>query len=238
MIQKLKFSYQIILECWSFKSDLRPSFDIINQRLTLILEKYEIKRTQKLNSPMVEATERLFDEKAMNDLKNVGLNFNTLSSNHQMKSSRTMFNNLSGTLNKNNLTNTLTINPNGSDCPPLLPSASSSIMTMLSSRHNLSNNNGELGYGKKSTVKSAKHRQSESEDSQYFSGADNSLVYADSSQFSSASSNYTNYSVPMSDDAAKAASKMAASLAQPPPSPPPLKPLSRLLNLASAAYQL
>ncbi len=227
------------MECWSFKSDLRPSFDIINQRLSLILEKYEIKRTQKLNSPMVEATERLFDEKAMNDLKNVGLNFNTLSSNHQMKSTRTTFNNLSATLSKSNLTNTLTINPNGSDCPPLLPSASSSIMTMLSSRHNLNNNNnGELGFGSKSTTKLAKHRQSESEDSQYFSGADTSLVYADSSQFSSASSNYTNYSVPLSDDAVKAASKMAASLAQPPPSPPPLKPLSRLLNLASAAYQL
>lgn len=234
-----------MLECWSFKSDLRPSFDIINQRLSLILEKYEIKRTQKLNSPMVEATERLFDEKAMNDLKNVGLNFNTLSSNHQMKTSRTMFNSLSATLNKNNLTNTLTINPNGSDCPPLLPSASSSIMTMLSSRHNLNNNcnnninnNAELGSGMKLASKLAKHRQSESEDSQYFSGADTSLVYADSSQFSSTSSNYTNYSVPLSDDAVKAASKMAASLAQPPPSPPPLKPLSRILNLASAAYQL
>lgn len=82
---------------------------------------------------------------------------------------------------------------------------------------------------------------SDTEDSQYFSGADTSMVYADSSQFSSASSSaYSNYSVPMSHAVAacKAASVMAASLAQMPPSPPPLKPSSKLLNLASAAYQI
>ncbi len=220
-----------MLECWSFKSDMRPSFDIINQRLTLILEKYEIKRTQKLNA---FDSERLFDDKAMSDLKNVGLNF--------AKSRSIIFNPSNNTLSSRNHLNGLTINPSitsaSSTCAdPLLTSASSSIMTMLSSR-NTSNtsssaiSNHGLDLNKRST------RKSESEDSQYFSGADTSLLYADSSNMSSASSNYTNYSVVSSEAAVKAASVMAASLAQPPPSPPPLKPLSRLLNVASAAYQL
>lgn len=83
-------------------------------------------------------------------------------------------------------------------------------------------------------------RKSESEcDSQYFSGPDTSLVYADSSNYSTEScSVYSNYSVPMSAAAFSEVSKMAASLAQSPPSPPPPKSFSKLLNVASAAYQL
>ena len=81
-------------------------------------------------------------------------------------------------------------------------------------------------------------RQSESEDSQYFSGTETSLIYADSSCFSSASS-YSNYSVlPSNVAAAKAASLITRTLTQSPPSPPPPKPLSKLINVASAAYQL
>lgn len=81
-------------------------------------------------------------------------------------------------------------------------------------------------------------RQSESEDSQYFSGTDTSLVYADSSGFSTASS-YSNYSMlPANAAAAKAASLITRTLTQSPPSPPPLKPLSKLMNVANAAYQL
>ena len=85
-------------------------------------------------------------------------------------------------------------------------------------------------------------RESES-DSQYFSGTDSSLVYIESSNFSSSdssesSSGYVNnYSaLPQSTaEASKALSMMTASLSQPPPSPPPLKHFSKLLNVASAA---
>ena len=77
------------------------------------------------------------------------------------------------------------------------------------------------------------NRQSESEDSQYFSGTDTSLVYADSSNFST----YSNYSV-LPTLANKAATMMCASLAQRPPSPPPIQKCSKLLNVASAAFQL
>ena len=84
--------------------------------------------------------------------------------------------------------------------------------------------------------------QSESEDSQYFSGNDSSIVYADSSTFSTATpcSIYSNYSIlPQVNAAAvKAASMMSASLAQRPPSPPAIKHFSKLLNVASAAYEL
>lgn len=83
--------------------------------------------------------------------------------------------------------------------------------------------------------------QSESEDSQYFSGNDSSIVYADNSTFSTTpGSIYSNYSVlPQANAAAvKAATMMSASLAQRPPSPPPIKHFSKLLNVASAAYEL
>jgi hypothetical protein len=74
---------------------------------------------------------------------------------------------------------------------------------------------------------------SKSEDSQYYSGPDSSLVYADSSNFSSTSSTseYSNYSV-------APPTMMVASSSTTPPSPPPIKSLSKLLNVASAAYNL
>ena len=73
--------------------------------------------------------------------------------------------------------------------------------------------------------------RSKSEDSQYFSSTDSSQVYADSSTFSSSHSEYSNYSL-------APPSMMIPSNPTIPPSPPPIKPLSKLLNVASAAYNL
>ncbi len=160
--------YELILDCWQFKPEMRPSFSNINDRLNNILDKYERKKLE-------QAT-----------------------------------------------TSTTPIK-----------------LLETPSRINLS--------------KKIMSRQSESEDSQYFSGTDSSLVYADSFGHSSNSSscNFStmsptmscysnNYLVLPSKNAAavRAATLMAASLSAAPPSPPPLKPLSRLLNVASAAYDL
>ena len=156
--------YELIMECWHFKPEMRPSFSNINDRLNSILDKYERKKLEQT-------------------------------------------------------------------------AASSTSIKLLEtpSRLNLS--------------KKIMSRQSESEDSQYFSGTDSSLVYADSSNSSSCNfstmsptmSCYSNnYSVMPSKNSAavRAVTLMAASLSAAPPSPPPLKPLSRLLNVASAAYDL
>lgn len=175
--------YDLILECWNFKAEMRPSFSNINDRLNLILDKYERKKIEQIttmNTP----------------IKTLKLE------------TPTRLNLLANKLNSPN-------------------------------------------------CKIISSRQSESEDSQYFSGTDTSLVYADSCGVPSSSNstcNFStmspvsccysttgnNYSVLPSNNAAavRAASLMAASLAQSPPSPPPLKPLSRLLNVASAAYDL
>ncbi len=78
-------------------------------------------------------------------------------------------------------------------------------------------------------------------DSQYFSGTDTSLLYADTScSFSGSGSLYSNYSVLPGVNAAahKAASHIHAQLALRPPSPPPIKHFSKLLDLATAAYEL
>lgn len=172
--------YELILDCWNFKSEMRPSFANINDRLNNILDKYERKKIEQITA-----------------------------------------------------SNTPT---------KMLKLETPTRLNLLSSKLNSPN------------CKIISSRQSESEDSQYFSGTDTSLVYADSCGASSSNSSCnfstsmspvsccysTNYSVlPLNNSAAvKAASLMAASLAQSPPSPPPLKPLSRLLNVASAAYEL
>lgn len=73
--------------------------------------------------------------------------------------------------------------------------------------------------------------ESSETDSQYFSGTDTSLVYADSSNYSAMGSVYSNYSV-------MPTVKAIGSLTQKPPSPPPIRHFSKLLNVASAAYEL
>lgn len=175
--------YEIILDCWNFKADLRPSFININDKLNNILDKYERKKIEQ----------------------------NAANTTTPIKSIKQH------------------------DTPIRMNMFANKLNSPTSKK-----------------ISSSSSRQSESEDSQYFSGTDTSLVYADSCGQSSSNiscnfstmspiSCYTNnYSVLPSNNAAavRAASIMAASLAQCPPSPPPLKPLSRLLNVASAAYDL
>lgn len=168
--------YELMLDCWNFKSEMRPSFININDRLNHILDKYERKKIEQMN-----------------------------------------YNNT-----------------------PI-----KSLMHETPTRLNM------LKINSPSSKKIISSRQSESEDSQYFSGTDTSLVYADSCGHSSSSScNFStmspvsyysnNYAALPSNNAAavRAATLMTVSLNQAPPSPPPLKPLSRLLNVASAAYDL
>lgn len=197
--------YDLMLDCWNINSELRPSFAIINERLNVILAKYENRRQENNLAEL----EKLFEKN----------NFGQLTLN---------------SLQKKSLTTNLTINPLSGPVEPLL-SNSSSILTMLNSNRNSSlSNSNKLGINlhSKRIV-----RNSESEDSQYFSGADSSLVYTDGSNYSNeCSSVYSNYTVPIS--VFSEASKMAASLGQAPPSPPPPKSFSKLLNLASAAYKL
>lgn len=197
--------YDLMLDCWNINAELRPSFAVINERLNIILAKYENRRQENNLAEL----EKLFDKNSFGQL--------TLNSSQ-----------------KKLLTTNLTINPLAGPVEPLL-SNSSSILTMLNSNRNssLSNNNKMAMslYSKRMT------RNSESEDSQYFSGADSSLVYTDASNYSNeGSSVYSNYTLPIS--VFSEASKMAASLGQAPPSPPPPKSFSKLLNLASAAYKL
>ncbi|CAF0730467.1 unnamed protein product [Brachionus calyciflorus] len=192
--------YELMLDCWNLNSDLRPSFTIINEKLNIILSKYENKK-QKNN---LAELEKLFDKN----------NFMTLGQ-------------------KKLLTTNLTINPLSGPIEPLLTN-SSSIFSNRNSSLSSGSKLGTLNFNSKRVI-----RNSESEDSQYFSGADTSLVYTDSSNYSTESSSvYSNYTVPISVAAFSEASKMAACLAQSPPSPPPPKSFSKLLNLASAAYQL
>ncbi|RNA40231.1 Vascular endothelial growth factor receptor [Brachionus plicatilis] len=197
--------YDLMLDCWNISSELRPSFAVINERLEVLLAKYENKRQENNFAEL----EKLFDKNTFGQL--------TLNSSQ-----------------KKLLTTNLTINPLAGPVEPLL-SNSSSVLTMLNSNRNSSLSNSHklaMSLHSKRVV-----RNSESEDSQYFSGADSSLVYTDSSNYSNeCSSVYSNYTMPIS--VFSEASKMAASLGQAPPSPPPPKSFSKLLNLASAAYQL
>lgn len=236
----------MMLECWQFKSDLRPSFYVLNEKLNQILEKYELKRSQ-LQQQL--QSEILYENKLNSAQLNVNtanpvppvleFNFTRPSSSlpeppkRLLEPSATpncdkLFSNaaqsvsLLGLLNQNQ--------PNRSDSIllrkyPLLTAENPKLLSPNQST---------------SSDESKRHtRQSESEsDSQYFSGTDVSLLYADSSQFSTASSAYSNYSIPVPPDAIKEASLVAASLAQTPPSPPPLKSLKKLLHVASAAYNL
>ena len=57
------FRYQIILDCWHFKSDMRPSFTVIDDKLNIILEKYEQKKLQL--TKLIEM-ENLLDNKPTN----------------------------------------------------------------------------------------------------------------------------------------------------------------------------
>lgn len=251
-----------MLDCWHFKADHRPSFVVINERLNIILAKYELQRKEQMK--MLDMEKLLNGDGSstistqFGGLKSVtpgSLAFTNLKlSNLKSKTPLMTTSELPRRVFNPSSSNNLSINPiAGEQAPESLMSSSSnssSIMTIMNS--NLLNRDRSLksstmgsvmGMSTKtgSTENGSKRitRQSDSEDSQYFSGADTSLVYADSSNFSTASSSvYSNYSVPLSTAAVKAASIMAASLAQAPPSPPPLKPLSRLLNVASAAYQL
>ena len=246
----------MMLECWQFKSDLRPSFYVLNEKLNQILEKYEQRRTelqQQLQS------EILYENKLNSAQLNVNIansgnlippaleftNFSRPSSNLPELPKR-----LTETVSHKN---TPSVTPN---CDKLFSNAAQSVSllgllnqsqpnradSILMRKYPLLSENPKLLSPNQSTTsdESKRHtRQSESEsDSQYFSGTDVSLLYADSSQFSTASSAYSNYSLPVPPDAIKEASLVAASLAQTPPSPPPLKSLKKLLNVASAAYNL
>lgn len=235
-----------MLECWQFKSDLRPSFYVLNEKLNQILEKYEKKRVQ-LQQQL--QTEILYENKLNSAQLNVSIG-NAMPPALEFNFTRPTSNlpELPKRLENASLKSTPSVTPN---CDKLFSNAAQSVSllglinqnnrgqdAMLMRKYPLlsSENNAKL----LSPDESKRHtRQSESEsDSQYFSGTDASLLYADSSQFSTASSAYSNYSMPVPPDAIKEATLMAASLAQTPPSPPPLKSLKKLLNVASAAYNL
>jgi hypothetical protein len=166
-----------MLDCWNFKSDLRPSFSVIHDKLIYIYEKYETELA--------------------NETLNINLNTPSLNFTNSIGQSKDFHLTMKPTMDLNK--------------------------QILLKRFN----NNILSSEKRLT------RQSESEDSQYFSGTDmsNSLLYVDSSNFSSASSHYSAYAVPTT-------SIMATSLNKRPPSPPPPQPLTTLLNVASKVYEL
>ena len=185
---------------------MRPSFEDINGKLSAILVKYECKKVQ-----LVKLNEM---EKFM-----------------QMTESHNQFE-----LHLANNMDNLPLPPPppalSLPMPPALPqipekNALNNMNNVKITRKIINNN---LNNDPKRAMSSVR---SESEDSQYFSGADSSLLYADSSNFSSASSTsaYSNYSVPPP-------SMMEPSSIETPPSPPPIKSLAKLLNVASAAYKL
>jgi hypothetical protein len=238
--------YQLILDCWNFKSDQRPSFNLINEKLSLILEKYKLEKLQQMNR-----LDKVFNNEESESLRPSSKTFTntfalpslTNSLRHSDSSKMSYLIPRISPFNSNNhstappLLLTINNNSNNNNSNRL---CSSSTSTMLAS--NLPTPTSTIISVPLNKSERAKTIiGSDTEDSQYFSGADTSMVYADSSQFSSASSSvYSNYSVPISQAvaASKAASIMAASLAQTPPSPPPLKPSSKLMNLASVAYQI
>jgi hypothetical protein len=270
-----------MLECWHFKSDMRPSFTDITEKLDKILENYESKRQQLKLLEM----EKLYDissaASTIADPCTMGLTLSSLTPTHQLLPKSSVH--MTGEMPRRLLTSSKPLSPSSIASTyasgglgdillakasatnvisvPTATSDSSSLMTivnanLLSRQSTLSSANSNklmsnlIDSGKRLAATSASitpthhsnsSRQSESEDSQYFSGADTSLVYADSSNMSTtSSSNYSSYSIPTSNSVAavKAANKVAASLAQAPPSPPPPKPISKLLNVASAAYKL
>lgn len=184
-----------MLDCWNFRSDLRPSFSAIHEKLLYIFEKY--------------------DREFTNETLNINLNATTPSFN---------FNNHIGISNNMNCREAAII-PNSS-LSAFSPKMDLNKQILLK---RFSNNND---------LNKILSRQSESEDSQYFSGTDmsNSLLYVDSSNFSTASLNYS--VTPAHQASLKAASIMATSLNKRAPSPPPPQTLETLLNVASKVYQL
>jgi hypothetical protein len=220
------------LDCWQFKSDKRPSFDTINKKLIAAQNKYESKRQHQKQMLQMET---LFEETTnessspfsqfKNDnsaSSNFAMNFNFKNNNNDQLNERKL-------IARNKITGRHNIYNSNSDTTSLLSTGT----TILSSPAMRDSHNGHFDYKDTSVT-----RQSGSEDSQYYSGTDTSLVYADGSNFSSAASAYSNYSMPVSDEAVRAASMMTYSLTKRPPSPPPMKPISDLLNVASAAYHL
>ena len=189
LLTKIIFeSYGIMLDCWNFRSDQRPSFSTIHEKLLYISEKYETELA--------------------NETLNINLNTPTLSLNFT-----------NGINSKDMLSNQSTLSPKLMDLNKHL----------LFKR--FSNNND---------LNKILSRYSESEDSQYFSGTEmsNSLLYVDSNDFLTTSSNYSAYAAAPTQESLKAASIMANSLNKRPPSPPPPQTLETLLNVASKVYQL
>jgi hypothetical protein len=225
---------------------MRPSFEEINSKLKDILAKYEQTKAQQIKLAEMET---LFEESLSHEV-----NQPSLHQTQPLKLNMTLANNSSLGLNLGNFNEQLSIKSNSNSISNLMKSSLNKLDTILKTDTLLSNQsiNGAkaasllnpsfmLNSSSKASLLNPKRatRQSESEDSQYFSGTDTSLLYAEGSSFSTASSsNYSNYSVPSTAAAVKDASLMAASLAQTPPSPPPLKSSSKLLNLATAACQL
>jgi hypothetical protein len=184
-----------MLDCWNFRSDLRPSFSVIHEKLLYIYEKY--------------------DQELTNETLNINLNVPPIPTFN--------FSNSIGSSNFNNKETSLMQNLTLSAFSPKTDLNKQILMKRFS-------NNTDLN-----TILS---RQSESEDSQYFSGTDmsNSLLYVDSSNFSTASSHYS--ATPSHQASLKAASIMANSLNKRAPSPPPPQTLETLLSVASKVYQL
>jgi hypothetical protein len=246
--------YELMMECWHLKSDMRPSFNDIHEKLSKILEVYESKRQQLKLLEM----EKLYDYSSsmagssmVTPMLSLNLTPNNFANKQQVKISEAVANptaeirkgpsnssSLITIVNSNNLLlsrqNTLT---NSS------VSSASSHKSKLSDSKALNDlietakriTSGSSGSSSTSSDSSSS-RQSESEDSQYFSGADTSLVYVDGSNMSTTSSVNTDYSSCFSIPALKAANMMIATAH--PPSPPPPKPILKLLNVASAAYNL
>ena len=66
-------SYELILECWNFKADLRPSFHTINEKLSQILAKYEEKKLVELQSILDIKQQPFHDNLSLNFTKSTSL---------------------------------------------------------------------------------------------------------------------------------------------------------------------
>lgn len=218
------------MDCWNFKSDMRPSFAEIHDKLKSILDRYESKRQQLKLLEM----EKLYDYSSAATIITTPCSLALQSLSNLTTPSHSV---ISKPANQELTSKLAFLNKTPKSSDLLLTTALKSHSNPLAfNTMSLLNRQGPL----------SSSRQSES-DSQYFSGVDTS---ADGSNFSSSSSNYSSYS--MSDnlkscpeetalaaiEAVKEAKRVTASLTHAPPSPPALRPFVNLLNLANAAYNL
>lgn len=208
---------------------MRPSFTVIHEKLVYLLEKYETELANErlnINSPTLSLN--------FSNINNIiGSQPSILHQTQQQQHTPLLLHS----------SNNFTIMSNSSDVLTNATPSPKLLTTFDFNRHKLIKQlSSKNSYDPTNKLDEKRlTRQSESDDSQYFSGTDmsNSLLYVDSSNFSTESSlHYSAYAAPPTEASMKAASIMATSLDKRPPSPPPLKPLTTLLSLASEAYKL